>query len=203
MDNFLIPNSQKDILVSSFEEIEFAQKITSLHNTLGGQLIIGVNGKGKVLGIYPQEELDNIPIVLSNYCSQPIEYSHQIIELKNKLILVLTILQKKTKIAAISIEKKMEFYYRINQHICVANKIIEKVWSFERENVHLSPCLEKDLTDVYNNLEKHTLSQIYNHSQLAKSIVDQAISWLVYTNKIHMNLVSQPLKTTLFNKSKI
>ena len=88
MDFDLTANQQQDRIISSFEEIEFARKITSLNNTSGGKLLIGINEKGKVIGVYPKDELENIPVVLANFCSNIVHYSSETIEIKNKLIAI-------------------------------------------------------------------------------------------------------------------
>jgi predicted HTH transcriptional regulator len=187
MDLDLNVNDKQDRIISSFEEIEFAQKVTSLNNTFGGKLLIGINEKGKVVGVYPKDELENIPIVIANFCSKSLLYNSEVIEINNKLIIVLTIL-KTIKIAALSIDKSLEYYFRIEQNICVANKIIEKLWRFERENTGVSPCSTEDQEVVLRLINNHTLSQLYTKTKLSKSVVDITVSWLLFSKKIKMVL---------------
>lgn len=185
MDFDLTVNYQQDRIISSFEEVSFAQKITSLINSSGGKLLIGVNEKGKIIGIYPKDELENIPIVIANFCSNPIEYSSEVIEINNKLVLVLTF-EKAIKIAALTFDKKFVYYYRIDSTICKANKIIVKFWSYERELTPTSPSSLEDEEIVYKNINNITLSQLYTRTKLSKSVIDVTVSWLLFTKKVKM-----------------
>jgi len=188
MELDLVVNSQQDRIISSFEEIEFARKITSLNNTSGGKLLIGINEKGKVIGVYPKDELENIPIVIANFCSNSLNFSSEVIEFKNKLIVILTI-QKTLKTAALSKDNTLDYYYRIEQNTYIANKIIEKLWRFERDKPIVSPCTIEDEKLVLIHANNHTLSQLYTRTKLTKSVVDLTISWLLFTKKIKMILL--------------
>ena len=185
MDFDLTVNQQQDRIISSFEEIEFARKITSLNNTSGGKLLIGINEKGKVIGVYPKDELENIPVVLANFCSNILHYSSETIEIKNKLIVVLTI-EKTRKIAALTCDNSYKNYFRIDTTICIANKIIEKLWRYEREVSPVAPSTLEEQEIVFSEANNHTLSQIYTYTKLSKSVVDITISWLLYSKKIQM-----------------
>lgn len=185
MDFDLTVNYQQDRIISSFEEVSFAQKITSLINSSGGKLLIGVNEKGKIIGIYPKDEQENIPIVIANFCSNPIEYSSEVIEINNKLVLVLTF-EKAIKIAALTFDKTFVYYYRIDSTICIANKIIVKLWSYERELTPTSPSSLEAEEIVYKNINNITLSQLYTRTKLSKSVIDVTVSWLLFTKKVKM-----------------
>jgi predicted HTH transcriptional regulator len=185
MDFDLTVNYQQDRIISSFEEVSFAQKITSLINSSGGKLLIGVNEKGKIIGIYPKDELENIPIVIANFCSNPIEYTSEVIKIDNKLILVLSV-EKKIKIAALSSDQTFAYYYRIDATICVANKIIVKLWSYERELTPSCPSSLEEEEIVYKNINNSTLSQLYTRTRLSKSVIDVTVSWLLFNKKIKM-----------------
>ena len=188
MEFDLTVTQQQDRIISSFEEVEFSRKITSLNNTSGGKLLIGINEKGKVVGVYPKEELENIPIVIANFCSKSLQFTSEVFEIKNKLIVVLTI-QKIAKIAILSNDKTLEYYCRIEQITYMANKIIEKLWSFERDKPRDSPCSNEEQDLVLSHANNYTLSQVYTHTKLSKSVVDVTISWLLYTKKIKMTLM--------------
>ena len=185
MDFDLTVNYQQDRIISSFEEVSFAQKITSLINSSGGKLLIGVNEKGKIIGIYPKDEQENIPIVIANFCSNSIEYTSEVIEINNKLVLVLTF-EKAIKIAALSSDKTLVYYYRIDSTICIANKIIVKLWSYERELTPTSPSSLEAEEVVYKNINNITLSQLYTRTKLSKSVIDVTVSWLLFTKKVKM-----------------
>ena len=185
MDFDLTVNYQQDRIISSFEEVSFAQKITSLINSSGGKLLIGVNEKGKIIGIYPKDEQENIPIVIANFCSNSIEYTSEVIEIDNKLILVLSF-EKAIKIAALSSDKTLVYYYRIDSTICIANKIIVKLWSYERELTPTSPSSLEAEEIVYKNINNITLSQLYTRTKLSKSVIDVTVSWLLFTKKVKM-----------------
>lgn len=185
MDLDVIVNEQQDRIISSFSELEFAKKITSLNNTSGGKLLIGINEKGKVVGVYPKDELENIPFVIANICSKSLIFNSEILEIKNKLIIVLTI-QKTDKIATLSKDKTLAYYYRIEQNIVIANKIIEKLWRFERDKPSISPCSTEEQALVIQHCHNQTLSQLYNYTKLPKSVVDITISWLLFCKKIKM-----------------
>ena len=189
MDFDLNVNYQLDRITSSFEEVQFAKKISSLVNSNGGKLVIGVNNNGKIVGVYPKDELENIPIVITHFCSSPIEFSSEVIEIKNKLLLVLNI-HKSTKIAALTSENTFEYYFRIGETICIVNKIVQKLWSYEYETLTSCPGSTEELKMVHKNAHKQTLSQIYSNTNLTKSHVDSLVSWLLYSKQIRMTLVN-------------
>lgn len=187
MDLDLEVSHQQDIITSSLEEIDFARKITSLNNTAGGKLLIGINEKGKVVGVYPKDELENIPIVLANFCTEIISYTSETVEVNKKLIVVLTI-EKKGKIAVVRSNETPIYYFRIETTICFANKIIEKLWRYEKAATPVAPCTKTEQENVYEMANNRTLTQIYNYSNHPKTVVDTTISWLLYIQKLRITL---------------
>jgi predicted HTH transcriptional regulator len=180
-------DQQQDVLLTSFEEMEFAKKISSLANSEGGILYIGISPTGKIKGVYPEEELENIPIVLTNVCSSSIVYSTEVIAIKNKLLVKVNVISQ-PKIAIISPNHPPEYYFRINGNIRLATKITHKYWSFQKDRNPISPCTESDLDMILNCIQNNSLSQIYLQTELPKSTVDVAISWLLYRKQIQMTL---------------
>ena len=189
MDFDLSVSYIQDRISSSFEGIQFTQKITSLANSGGGKLIVGVNEKGKIIGVYPKDEIENISIVLSNFCNSLIPFTSEIIEINNKLLLVLQV-QKSTKIAALTKENTFEYYFRIGHTICLSNKIIEKLWSYENGRSSLKSLSQEEVELVFKNANNHTLSQIYSCTNLTKSRIDTLVSWLLFTKKIEMTYIN-------------
>lgn len=175
---------------SCFNEIEFAEKITSLVNSNGGILIIGINAKGKIKGVYPKDELDNIPLIIENYCSSSIVFDTDIKEVENKLLLILRI-SPGVKTGVLSLDKSITYYYRIVGVIKPVSKIVSKLWRFQKEQTKDFPLDVFEIELVYNFIDKSTLSQVYNLCNLPKSTIDIAISWLLYTQKIKMLLAEE------------
>ena len=172
---------------SCLNEIEFAQKITSLVNSEGGILIIGINAKGKIKGVYPKDELDNIPLIIENFCSSKIVFNAEVKAVENKLLLVLNI-NPGVKTSVLTLDKSITFYYRLEGVVRPINKIVDRWWKFQKEQMKESPIDTLELKSIFNYADKTTLSQVYNLSRIPKSTVDIAISWLLYQQKIKMSL---------------
>lgn len=187
MDFDLSIHLQQDCILTSFEEITFAQKITSLINTQGGKLIIGINSKGKIKGVFPQEELENIPIVIANYCSESFDYSSEIIETESKLLIVISVPYQK-KVAALTTENTFEYYHRIGQSIRIASKIITKCWRYEKTQSPTPPGTNEEISQIYNIAHNQSLSQIYRHSNFPKTKIDIIIAWLLFQHKLRPDL---------------
>ena len=165
----------QEYIESCSNDVEFAQKITSLVNSEGGTLWVGINAKGKIKGVYPKDELDAIPLIIANYCSSTIVFYSEIKEISNKLLLLIHV-KSGSKVAVLSVDGSINYYHRFLGEIHTVNKIIEKWWKFQKEQI------EK----VFTCMDKKTLTQVYHLTGLSKSTVDSAISWLLYLRKIHM-----------------
>jgi predicted HTH transcriptional regulator len=185
---FLIGISQQQEHVeSSFSEIEFAQKITSLINSDGGVLLVGINQKGKIKGVFPQEEIVNISVVIENYCTAKFDFTTEVIEVENKLLLLVAVKQG-DKVAVLSNPNTIHYYFRLDGKLMQSNKIVERYWKFQQQKHSTCPCSELELESILHNIEGTTLSQIYTKSNLNKSLVDTTISWLLAKQLIEMRL---------------
>ena len=175
----------QEYIESCSNEVEFAQKITSLVNSEGGTLWIGINAKGKIKGVYPKDELDAIPLIIANYCSSTIVFESEVKEISNKLLLVVHV-KSGAKVAVLSVDGSINYYHRFLGEIHPVNKIIEKWWKFQKEQTTESPLDPKEIEMVFTCMDKTTLTQVYHLTGLSKSTVDSAISWLLYLRRIHM-----------------
>ncbi|MGD2247151.1 MAG: putative DNA binding domain-containing protein [Candidatus Methanofastidiosia archaeon] len=69
-----------------------AKSIVCFSNTDGGQLIIGVNDSGEIIGVeYPDEVARKIDDVAFNRCEPPISILSETIKIDDKIVLVITI----------------------------------------------------------------------------------------------------------------
>lgn len=186
MDFQLIKGQQQEHIETTFLESECAQKITSLINSEGGVLVVGIKSNGKIHGVYPKDEIDNLPVLIQNRCSISFNYSTEILEVGNKL-LVLVRVNSASKIGVISEDTSLKYYYRIDGNILQSNKIMEAFWKFKLKKETIPPCSENELSLIYSLANLTSLSQLYTLSDLPKSHVDQAVSWLLYDQKLAMS----------------
>jgi len=156
-------------------------QISYLENTKGGILIVGVNSKGKVVGVLPTEEEENIQFILQNFCTANIEVFFTQQTHQNKFVLLVNVPKSENKIGALSIKATPHFFVRsFSGEVFESNKIILKSWALESKEIDLQE-LSVDELKICNVLDRKflTISQVYKLLTLKKSSIDFLLSLLI------------------------
>ena len=184
----------QDFIPSSENPHHTVALICSFANSEGGTLIIGVNPKGKVVGVLPDAEEENIRFVVQHYCTSRIELSFSKQTYQNKYVLLMDIPKMNNRnIAALSVNATPHYFVRsITGEVFEANKIIEKAWIIEKREInhHVLSNEEVLICSVFKK-QTLTISQIYKSLDLKKSLIDTLLSVLISKNIIYYNFENQ------------
>jgi len=184
------PNEKVAFLTEINELVDFAQICVSFANTKGGSVLIGVNQKGKIVGVNPNPELKLIQEVYDFIDGEfKIEAITHVIN--HHCIIEVKVEKQETPILAKVNNDSGIFYYRVGLKSVKANKIIERYLNMRRfgkivieSNLH-NEFLEKLGVQQFN------LSQLYNLMDLKPNVVDKLIAELLFLNMIEVYFVDE------------
>ena len=176
-------NENVEFLSEIDELIDFAKISVSFANRNGGSIFIGINEKGKVIGVNPGPEL-----ILINQVKDYIE-GELIFESVRHLVKHHCIIEVKVSKTEIPLLLKLNndlkmYYYRVNSNSIEANKIIERYLNMRRfgktviESKHHSDFLDKLGDDRCN------LSLLYKMMNMKPNEVDKLTAELLFLNKL-------------------
>ena len=184
----------QDFIPSSDNPHHTVALICSFANSEGGTLVIGVNPKGKVIGVLPDAEEENIRFVVQHYCTSQIELRFSKQTYQNKYVLLLDIPKIFNRtIAALSVNATPHYFVRsVTGEVFEANKIIEKAWVIEKKDIY-QDALSNEAVLICSIFETKTLtiSQIYKLVDLKKSVIDHYLSILISKNVINYDFKNQ------------
>jgi predicted HTH transcriptional regulator len=176
-------NLTQDFLPSTINHHHTAALISSFANSIGGELLIGINSKGKVIGVLPSEEEENILFILKNFCTHNLDVKFSQIVYDYKYVLIVHIPQAKPKgVAALSKYGNTHFFVRTHSgEVFESNKVIEKSWKIN-STVQIEN--EYKLLETLDFDKGILISQIYKKTSLRKSEVDKLMAVLLCKNDI-------------------
>jgi predicted HTH transcriptional regulator len=172
----------QDFIFSSENSHHTVALISSLANTKGGILIVGVNSKGKVVGVLPKEEEENIRFILQNFCTVNIQVFFTQQTHQNKFVLLVNVPKSENKIGALSIKATPHFFVRsFSGEVFEVNKIIEKSWLLANKKVAFDSELNSEENKIMLVLSSSrlTISQLYKLVEAKKSHIDTLLSGLI------------------------
>jgi predicted HTH transcriptional regulator len=171
---------------NSSTDLGVLESITALSNSKGGEVFIGVNENQKVIGCFPEEEIISMKEQLETlHSSLSCIFNTYII--KNKIIVGIQVQSSNSKIAVIGLNKTKAYYFRLNRKTLPVNKIITLIWKLEQsENTIPFNSDALLIIKLLQETQKMTLSMIYRSSNLALKVVDNTMSFLVYSKKVEM-----------------
>ena len=171
---------------NSSTDLGVLESITALSNSKGGEVFIGVNENQKVIGSFPEEEIISMKEQLETlHSSLSCIFNTYII--KNKIIVGIQVQSSNSKIAVIGLNKTKAYYFRLNRKTLPVNKIITLIWKLEQsENTIPFNSDALLIIKLLQETQKMTLSMIYRSSNLALKVVDNTMSFLVYSKKVEM-----------------
>lgn len=173
------------------DQKKIARTLCAFANTYGGTLLIGVKDNGKIAGINPEEEFHMIEGAAKLFCKPEIKFESKVWQEDMRLVLEITIPQNPNKEhKAADEEGKIRSYIRRKDHTLIANKILLKIWTFEKKGIPKPQNLGDDellFLKIFTE-QKITLSKIYRLSVLEKNKVDHLLALFVYWNLISMEI---------------
>lgn len=154
--NELIENGENDTVefkrkFSSPEKI--AKEMIAFANSKGGKILFGIDDDKTIRGVESEKgELELISTAAGFYCEPEVEFTTEIMLLKNKDIVVVNIEESKTKphrlISADSIDEN-KVYVRLNDKSILASKETVKIL---RNSNHDSPPVQIYIGDMEKSL---------------------------------------------------
>jgi len=182
------PNENVEFLSDIDELIDFAKICVSFANRNGGSVFIGVNEKGKSIGVNPDPELK-----LVNQVKDCIEGELNLEPVKH-LIKHYCIIEVKISKTEIPLKVKLNndscaYYYRVNSYSMEANKIVERYLNMRKfgktviESDHHVDFLDK-LSD-----NKYNLSLLYKMMDMKPNEVDKLTAELLFLKKLKTHVV--------------
>ncbi len=167
------PNEFKDLIAegeSSFLEFKrkattpnkLAREIAALANTKGGILIIGVDDDGTVVGVRSEKsEIDIVEQACGFHIFPPVEPEIEIIEYKNKDVILVHIPESTRKPHVVEIEdpeKKRPVkraYIRLGEKSVIASKEMYKLMTTQAVGKPLKISIGERERRLFRHLEKH------------------------------------------------
>jgi predicted HTH transcriptional regulator len=180
--------------ISSFENPHHAAAlISSFANCEGGTLIVGVNSKGKLIGVLPDLELQNIEEVVNHYLSLPIEVEIEKIIENYKFAFIIHVPKIEVKFCgAIDVNGEPHYFVRTRKgEVFEATSIIEKSWVFHQRDIFFSEEIYAALKELLVNENQLTLATIFKEVKAKKADIENTISILIELNVIDFEFVNQ------------
>ncbi len=179
-------NEKFDFVENTNDSSLILRIISSFVNSEGGNLLIGVNNKLKIIGVSPQEMILELTDLFKDYSLlNNIEF--HTIYISHYILLRINVVSSTEKIALFENGKK-NFYYRIGQTIVLANKIILRYWRMKSSPKTLNCNAEnmEVLLTLFSYGKQLSLAKMYKETKtsLTKKEVDHAVSCLLYIRKL-------------------
>jgi predicted HTH transcriptional regulator len=134
---------------------KIAKEMVAFTNTKGGYILFGIDDDRKIIGVESEkEELELINTAAKFYCDPEIEYDTEILCLKNKDIVVVTVLESRKKPVRIITDSDSgpKVYIRYNDKSISASK--ETIGILKNSNPDSKP-LQITLGDTERTLLKY------------------------------------------------
>jgi len=188
-----IPKTQEvdcAFIENADNQFEVARIVSSLANSQGGTLYIGIKLNGKVKGVYPNDVLNQLTEIVSSYIKPLLQFTNDIIEEELKLVVCIKVPFKPDKKYQSKLnEKEWEFFVRINQYSIPANKIIRRSWIDEKNSTLSTLESNPELKAFLKLISIHqpiSLSKLYKVSNMPLDKVDKYLSTLVALKEVHL-----------------
>ena len=184
------PNVKVDFLSEIDELVDFAKVCTSFANNLGGSVFLGVNEKGKILGINPDSEQKSISqvkdVIVGDLLFESITHI-----IKHHCIIEVKIQKAKIPLLVRLIEGSSVYYFRVDSKTVLANKIIERYLNLKRfgkkvveTSIHI---------DFLNKLgdDSKNLSRLYKMMELKPKDIDGLTADLLFLKKLKVCFIDE------------
>lgn len=177
------------------DQKKIARTLAAFANTRGGRLLIGVKDNGKIVGINPEEEYHMIQGAADLFVKPPLKFESRIWQEGFRLVLEISVEADEERPYQAKDELgKWRSYLRFEDHTLLANKIVRKVWGFQRKGIDRPQSFgeeESRMLEIMEQRDSWTLSQLYRHSGMSQKQVDHFLSILVYWDVVEMKMNSE------------
>ncbi len=185
-------HQQQDFKFRVDDSKKIARTLAAFANTDGGRLLVGVKDNGKIVGVNPEEEFHVIQGAASIYCKPEVKVDAQIVQVKHKMVLVVSVLKSEKKpIKAKDENEKWKTYVRRKDHTLLANKILVGVWKMEKRKTVKPQAFGNDEQLILNTIKEHnaiTLSKLYRITKLNKNYIDKLLVLFISWGIIDMHI---------------
>lgn len=172
------------------DEIAIVQLLTAFANSSGGSLFIGINKKGKVIGCFPDQVLEDIIYYINKYTKPNLNFTSKSHQLAHKFVLEIIIPKSEHPYQALDTNLKSDYYIRCNTTTLKANKIIRRFLylKFKDElkpsinNVQLISFIALRTTGI-------TLSQLYSSQIDSKKNIDESLAVLLLNQLVRFEFI--------------
>lgn len=133
--------------------VKIAKEMIAFANSKGGQIFFGVNDDKSIIGVESEKgELELITTAAKFYCEPEVEFSTEIMLMKNKDIVVVNIDESKRKphrLISNETEDEIKVYIRLNDKSILASKETVKILRNSNDD---SPPLKISIGEIENAL---------------------------------------------------
>jgi predicted HTH transcriptional regulator len=170
------------------DRIDIAKCIGGFSNGSGGSLIVGASKKGKVKGILPEKEQEQLKLILDNYCLSHVDVKVDQAVIKYKMVLRLSITECSEKpMVTIGEDLDKQCWIRLGKDFVKVPKIIQHYWLAQKSFVpdsKLDSETEISIQDLVNTSIRLSHSQIQskidgNHSNIEKALLSCLVNELI------------------------
>lgn len=183
------------------DQKKIARTLVAFANSDGGRLLIGVKDNGKIVGVNPEEEFHMIQGAAEMYAKPAVKIESRIWQEEMRLVLEINIEPDANRnYRALDDDGNWKVYVRRNDHTLLANKIILKIWSFEKQGVKKPQTFGEEqlsILKIIGEHEKLTLSKLYRSTSLPKSTVDHTVALLVHWELVKMDFEEEQVYYSL------
>ena len=182
---------------SSFEKM--AKEMIAFANTRGGSILIGVDDDKSIYGIASEKsDIDLVKESAEKYCTPPVNYKIETVEIDCKDILIIEVAESKTKPHRIQDYKNnlelnnAQVYIRINDKSVLASKEMIKILQTQSSGTSLKNYFVGNLERiVFEYLEKHervTVKELSKHANISERRASRTLIKLVRANILFIHL---------------
>lgn len=171
---------------------KISRTLAAFANTAGGSLLIGVKDNGKISGVDPEEEYYMIEGAAEQYCQPPVQFRSHVWQEDHHLVLEVIVPKSDVRHKAINDDKRYVTYYRVEDNTVIGNKILDKVWMYDKHGLQRPGVFNDftlDLIKTIKEFEPVSLSKLYRQSELGKGEVDRLLASLIHWDIISYRLI--------------
>lgn len=188
-------HQQQDFCPTIEDQKKIARTLVAFANTDGGSLFIGVKDNGKIVGVNPEEVLNVLGEIIKYACQPKLIFESKIWQEGFRFVLEISIKSsQKRAFKALDDEGNWKAFIRRNDQTILANKIIFKIWSFERKGIQKPLQFDEKETQflsVFTGDKQFTLSKLYQSLPFPKQQIDYLLALFIYWKVIDMELSSE------------
>lgn len=185
---------------NSNDNENIAKTMIAFSNTTGGSIFFGLKKNGKIIGVNPLEEIENVKQISNELCDREVDFLAHIHQEGVRLVLELTISTLNYPISFKCKTEGKQIYVRVGANNIRANKILKAVLKYRDKISDLPSELtveEKELLELIARNPLVSLSKIYKISNQKLSQIDQLLVRLICWKLIKMYITNDSSKFSI------